>query len=148
MRQNASRIFPRPKPSRQSGHAKTSGSGAVQEDWWESGKLLEYALLPQHAANWCWAAWFQLASSVSVCFSPLNYSWRDSAMKLGPSWSWNIWKIRFVGDVFGKYWPLTSQLTDDGRAGRRSKWSFGEKKLRCFTCVWKACGTCSWERRS
>eukprot|EP00435_Cladocopium_sp_Y103_P075303 s223_g56.t1 len=23
----------------------------------------------------------------------------------------------FVGDVFGQYWPLTSQLTDDGRAG-------------------------------
>lgn len=42
-------------------------------------------------------------------------------MKLGPSWSWNIWKIRFVGDVFGKYWPLTSQLTDDGRAGGQEK---------------------------
>ena len=25
--------------------------------------------------------------------------------------------LRFVGDVFSKYWSLTSQLTDDGRAG-------------------------------
>eukprot|EP00438_Fugacium_kawagutii_P024426 Skav202099 [mRNA] locus=scaffold1980:24708:37417:+ [translate_table: standard] len=27
------------------------------------------------------------------------------------------YQFRFVGDVFGRYWPLTSELTDDGRAG-------------------------------